>query len=124
MGARAAEKLPATGRALLRARLTKSDRLTDFRLFLTRSSYVPWGTDDADAQATCASLFHPRPSRRDGGIAIVRGEEGGARPPVPVGRASPHYGTRGAWIHPSGDQPGAVTGRAGEAGTGRETLSS
>src|SRR3546814_745677 len=52
MGARAAEKLPATGRALLRARLTKSDRLTDFRLFLTRSSYVPWGTDDADAQAT------------------------------------------------------------------------
>ena len=55
------------------------------------------------------------PPRRDRRLALVRGDEGGARPQVQVGRAPADLGARGARLHPPPAQPRAGARSAADA---------
>ena len=60
----------------------------------------------ADAQTARTAPLHPRAAARERGSALLRRDEGRARPQVEIRHPSPDHRARGARLHPPPAQPG------------------
>ena len=98
------------------ARARRSRRLTAAETFLTRSAYVPSGGPDMLTRKQHELLLYIDARLvRDRRFALVRGDEGGARPQVEERRPPPHLGAGGARLHPPAGESGARAGSAEDA---------
>ena len=86
---------------------TLGEQVVSVRDLYTRSRSEGVNRTDADPQATRTASVHQRAPEGERNSAVLRRDEGCARPSVQVGHSPPDHSARGARLHPAAAESGA-----------------